>query len=122
MTLELKSELEKDKDGRIKYVLFRSGGREHFNLKIGLYGDSEELKKVKRVDYELHPTFLDRLRHSDDLSHNFTISIWTWGMFAITATVHFLDGKEKMLKYYLSYELPFDTGTNYVRLEPNQIV
>lgn len=122
MTLELKSALETDTQSRIKYAVFRPGGREHFNLRIWLNGDSEELGKVKRVDYELHSTFLERLRHSDDSNRNFAILIWTWGMFMITATVHFLDGTEEVLKYYLSYEPPHDTGTNYVRLQPNQIV
>ncbi|MHA2189939.1 MAG: pYEATS domain-containing protein [Candidatus Thorarchaeota archaeon] len=122
MTLELKSALETNTEDRIKYAVFRPGGREHFNLRIWLDGEREELGKVKSVDYELHPTFLERRHHSDDSNNNFAILIWTWGMFMITATVHFHDGAKEVLKYYLSYELPLDTGTNYVKLQPNQIV
>lgn len=117
MSLEFASELVKDGEGRIKYRVFnQEGGREHYNLRIWLNGPAAELQRVASVEYELHPTFNERVRTSSNASENFAISIWTWGMFPIKATINFKDETKQEQQFYLSYDLPEDDGTNYVSI------
>lgn len=116
MELQFKREVVKDPQGKIKYRVFRSGGREHFNLRIWLDGPDNELDQVEKVTYELHPTFLSRYPSSTSRSEKFAISIWTWGMFLITATIEYKDGSEEIKQFYLKYELPIDNGTNYIKV------
>lgn len=116
MTLSFNREIIKTSEGQIKYRLFHDGGREHYHIGIWLEGDKEELDDVEKVEYELHPSFKRRLRSSSNRENNFSITIWTWGMFNIEATVHFKDGSSRKHTYYLSYELPPDTGSNYAQV------
>lgn len=110
MSLEFESELVKDGGGRIKYQVFNPGGREHYNLRIWLDGPAAELQRVASVQYELHPTFKEPVRTSSSAAENFAISIWTWGMFPVKATLYFADGTKEERQFYLSYDLPADDG------------
>ncbi len=117
MELRLESELDKDYEGRIKYRIYPGGSREHYHLIVHLQGSHNILKKIRKVIYKLHPTFRRQYRSSSNLKYKFAISIWTWGMFVIKARILFKDGSEEIIKYYLSYKLPPDNGTNYVQVD-----
>jgi transcription initiation factor IIF auxiliary subunit len=116
MSLTFKNEIMKDEQGHVVYRTFQEGGRAHYNLRIWLDGTPEELDQVREVEYLLHPTFRLRKRHSSNRQDQFSISIWTWGMFLIQTTIHFHNGQVEEKPYYLSYELPVDDSTNYVKL------
>jgi len=89
-------------------------GSEHFHLGVWVDGSTSELKTIHSVDYELHPSFRNPMRHSENLENKFGITFWTWGMFDIAVTVTLKNGTEQHLDYYLSYDLPPDDGTNYI--------
>ena len=75
---------------------FRPNGRKHYNIKIYLKTDDKsELLDVSAVQYELHPTFKQRTRISENLSSNFEINIWTWGYFELKAKLYFRSGGVK---------------------------
>lgn len=114
MTLEFKRKLEKDTQNRIKYKVFRPDGPEHYNLRIWLEGPDNELNQIEKVEYELHPTFIEPLRTSSNRVEKFSISIWTWGMFDIKATIHYKNTEKEEKLFYLGYDLPDDDGKNYV--------
>lgn len=116
MSLEFNSQIIKNPQGQIKYRILHEGGREHYHIGVWLEGPDEELNRVQKVDYLLHPTFRKRERTSADHDNNFSITFWTWGMFPIQATITFKDGSTEQRSYYLSYELPADSGTNYVQV------
>lgn len=116
MSLVFKNEVVKDEQGRIVFRTFQEGGRAHYNVRIWVDGSPEELDQVQEVEYLLHPTFRWRKRHSSNRKDRFSISIWTWGMFLIQTTIHYKNDQVEESPYYLSYELPADDSTNYVKL------
>ena len=116
MTLSFDRQIIKNPQGQIKYRFLHKGGREHYHIGISLEGSDEELDKVEKVEYELHPSFKRRVRSSANRENKFSITIWTWGMFKIEATIYFTDGSTSKHSYYLSYELPADDGSNYTEV------
>jgi transcription initiation factor IIF auxiliary subunit len=117
VSLTFNCEVIRDAQGKIKYQIFHSGGREHYHISIWLEGSDIELDAIEKVEYELHPTFRNRNRNSSNRSKKFGITFWTWGMFAIKTTIHYKKGTTEISNYYLSYELPNDDGTNYVQVQ-----
>lgn len=99
MSLEVKSQVIKDQDGRIKFRQFNPDGHEHFQLGVWVDGPTSELKNILSVDYRLHPSFRNPMRHSDNLESKFGITFWTWGMFDIAVTVNLNDGTRQDLEY-----------------------
>ena len=76
---------------------FREGGRLHKNIRIYLDpANDADLDDIISVDYELHPTFKDRYRSSENRSRNFETRIWTYGYFKIKAILNFKDGSKKV--------------------------
>ncbi len=117
MSLRARHKLIKDREGRIKYRKFSENGREHFHIGIWLDGTNAELDSIETVSYTLHPTFPDRVRASSDRDNKFAISIWTWGVFTIEVEVAYKgDRAPSTFNYNMSFTLPADTGSNYVRL------
>ena len=73
--------------------IFRKGGRKHYNIRLTLHADDDsELEKVASVEYELHPTFKERLRESFKADKDFEAFLWTYGYFSIRAHIRFKDG------------------------------
>lgn len=103
-------------DGKIRFMFFHQGGREHYNLRIYLDGDDRELDKIEKVEYELHPSFPTPRQGSSDRDDNFAIEIWTWGTFDIKVKIQLKNGANIETDFYLDYNLPADNGTNYIEL------
>ncbi len=114
--VQVKSKLL-ETDGKIRYAIFRDGGHEHYNIKIYVEGPDEDLDRIERVEYLLHPTFRRRRRVSTERADGFPLELWAWGMFDIEVTFELKDGTSERTSYYLRFSLPDDTGTNYVRVE-----
>ena len=115
MKLTINQELMKDEENKIIFKVFQGGNREHYHIRIWLDGPEEDLDQVEYVVYVLHPTFRNRTRRAKNRDKKFEISIWTWGLFVIQTSIHFKNGQIKDIKYYLSYDLPPDSGKNYIK-------
>ncbi len=96
---QVKHELLKIK-GEIPFKKFSSKGREHFNLKIYIEGNLDELESV---EYELHPTFRVPQRRIYKAEGGFPLKIWTWGEFDIQVTFHYKDGAVGSKIHHLAY-------------------
>jgi transcription initiation factor IIF auxiliary subunit len=116
VALEIKHQVVRNPDGKIKYQVFSPGGKEHYHLGVWIEADTAELDRIARVEYLLHPTFSRRLRQSANRDNKFSVTFWTWGMFKIGVRVFYKDGTTGDIDYVLSYELPPDDGSNYIRV------
>ena len=115
MTYLLRDNVIKSHSGRIK---FRKNDKGVVHYHIGVWlatSNDEERDAVSRVKYQLHPTFRNRERRSENRSNDFSITFWAWGAFEIEATVHFVDTEREplVIKHALRPNLPADTGDNY---------
>lgn len=118
MSYRLKNSIIRDPRGRIKFLKKRDGGYEHYHVGVWLEADSErEMDRVAMVEYELHPTFRERLRTSANRANDFSITFWSWGTFVIRASLHLVDqSSPQIVEHQLEYDLPADDGTNYVEV------
>lgn len=93
------------KNNRIRVRKFSSDGYEQFKIRLSISGP---LHQISYVEYELHPTFKNKIRISEDNTAGFPIEFWTWGEFEIQVTAHFKDGHDELVMYQLQYgaELP----------------
>ena len=101
---------------QIPFKVFREGGKEHYNVRIQLDAEPEELTKIKSVEYQLHDSFRNPTRISNDRDSQFSIEIWTWGMFEIAVTIHLDGGRRETLTHHMKFSLPSDDGSNYVQV------
>lgn len=99
MSIEIKSERISGVPGR----RFREGGRLHRNVRIYLEAGDNVLDKIRHVEYELHPTFRQRIRRSEDRRGNFEITIWTWGYFSIQARLFMKDNSVQLVDGYVEW-------------------
>ena len=89
MAFNIQTELVRGVEGK----QFHEGGRVHRNLRIYLEAeDSHALDDVAYVKYELHPTFSERIRVSNNRKTQFDIKIWAYGHFRIRAKLLMKDG------------------------------
>src|SRR5882757_10425679 len=106
MSLEVESQVIRNPEGKVKFWVPSSKGRRHYHLGVWINGTDEELNRISYVEYLLHETFNKPLRRSENRENKFSVTFWTWGMFSIRVTIHFRDGSQKIINYYLSYQLP----------------
>jgi transcription initiation factor IIF auxiliary subunit len=81
-------------------------GDNWWNWSVWLDGDPAELDQVEFVEWRLHPTFPNPIRHIKDRETNFKLDTGGWGVFPIQATVHFKDGKTAPLRHSLRLHYP----------------
>ncbi|MBX3134295.1 MAG: hypothetical protein KF689_13010 [Gemmatimonadaceae bacterium] len=116
MPYSVKNQVIRNADGQIKFWVPSEGGREHYHVGLWIEATPEELDRIEEVEYELDPSFRRRVRRSANRDNKFGITIWTWGMFEVGVKIHLHGGEVRTLSYYLSYELPPDTGDNYAQV------
>ncbi|MEP5764368.1 MAG: pYEATS domain-containing protein [Halieaceae bacterium] len=114
MPLTVKQNVIRSVDGRIKYKKFSDAGREHYHLGVWLDGEERVLDEINFVEYELHPSFSNRVRTSKNRKNSFSVTFWTWGMFDIEVRVHYFSGEVETFTHTLEYSLPADDGHTYV--------
>ena len=104
----LRNSVIRNPDGKIKFKRVSAGGYEHYHIGVWLESsDTAALQRVSRVEYELHPTFANRIRESRNCANNFSITFWSWGTFVIKAKVYLIDQEEPLLlEHQLEYDLP----------------
>ncbi|MCB2230265.1 hypothetical protein KQH82_06080 [bacterium] len=104
-----------DSQGRIEYKQ-RSGGRKHFHVAVFIDEPPDVLARIRLVEYRLHDTFAEPIRHNDSRESGFAESFYTWGKFAVAVVVLYTDGSRERYEFYLDYSLPPDLGLNYVKV------
>ena len=94
MNINIKSDKVLDK----KPKKFRKDGKYFHFVRIYLDShNSQDLDIIEFVEYELHPTFRNRYRVSEDRSKNFETKLWTYGYFDISAKLILIDGTEETI-------------------------
>ena len=85
-------------------VRFTSSGDSSL-YKVWIFLAGDDLPRVETVTYKLHETFVDPIRVVPRILTNLDcrITIWTWGIFDITATILDKGGRSYGLVYRLSY-------------------
>ena len=84
---------------------FREGGRDHYFVRIFLKPDSSaELDEVDSVQYELHPTFRQRIQVATERATNFEIRIWSYGFFSAKAKVIKKIGQPESTEGFIHWE------------------
>ena len=104
-----------DDQERIQYKQ-RPGKKKHFHLAVFVDEPPEMLETIRMVEYRLHETFAEPIRHNDDRTSGFTEQFYTWGKFTIEVVVLFVDQRTESFRFYLDYELPADYGLNYIQV------
>jgi transcription initiation factor IIF auxiliary subunit len=79
----------------------RRGANQYYRWKVFVDADAATLANIDRVEYQLHPTFPDPIRSSDDPENRFAIETSGWGEFSILAEVRFKDGHTETVSYWL---------------------
>lgn len=115
MSLSVNHSVIKNVDGLIKFKRFKEGGRRHFHIGIWIDGSEQELSEINFVEYELHSSFKNRIRTSQNRKNNFSVTIWTWGLFEIKVKCYKYDKSVVELTHMLSYSLPREEG-NYIEV------
>lgn len=83
---------------------FRAGGKLHHRVRIYLEAtDDDSLEEIRSVQYELHPTFRERIRFSDDAVNQFELRIWTYGYFPMRATLLKNNGTTEDIKGFVEW-------------------
>jgi transcription initiation factor IIF auxiliary subunit len=101
--------------GRIEYKQ-RPGGKKHFHVAVYVDEPPEILDDIRMVEYRLHDSFADPIRHNDNPGSGFMESFYTWGKFAVAVVVLYVTGERERYEFYLDYSLPPDWGLNYVEV------
>ena len=81
-------------------------GDDWWEWSVELDGDRADLRRVKYVEYELHPTFSKPVRKITDRKTNFRLETGGWGVFPIHARVVFEDNTEERLEHELELFYP----------------
>lgn len=79
-----------------KPIKFSRLGKPHSQVFLEIEpNEASDLKNIKSVEYILHPTFKNRIRHSSDSKNNFQIEIKTWGTFVVKVKINELNDNEE---------------------------
>lgn len=83
---------------------FRKGGKYHHRVKINIIAkDDDSLDRIRSVQYELHPSFRQRIWIATDVINKFEIKIWTYGYFRIQATLLMTDGTSQIISGFVKW-------------------
>ena len=81
-------------------------GNDRWNWSVWLEGPDQELDRIEYVDYMLHPTFRDPLRHITDRQSKFRLNSAGWGEFMIYLNIKHTDGRVAKRKHWLQLDYP----------------
>ncbi len=71
---------------------------------ISLQGAKEELDRVAKVIYHLHPTFTQPVVETSNREDNFEFSTSGWGTFVVRIEIHYSNGEIEELRHRLVFE------------------
>jgi transcription initiation factor IIF auxiliary subunit len=81
-------------------------GDDWWSWSVWLDGSEDELDKVAKVEYTLHPTFSKPVRTVENRGDRFKLSSEGWGGFLVYATVFNKDGSARHLQHQLRLYYP----------------
>lgn len=78
-----------------KPVQFRANGKPHYQIFLEIESDVDnDLSKIKKVEYMLHPTFKKRIRSVTNRDQHFQLELKAWGTFVVRVKLFMVDGSE----------------------------
>ncbi|HEY0378673.1 MAG TPA: pYEATS domain-containing protein [Pyrinomonadaceae bacterium] len=86
-------------------------GNEWWKWSVWVEGDTADLKRIKYVEYTLHPTFPEPVQRVENPSSKFRLDSSGWGEFTIRAQVVTKDGEKKNLRHHLELMYPSSEET-----------
>jgi transcription initiation factor IIF auxiliary subunit len=84
-------------------------GDGRWNWSAYIQASPEALRRIRCVEYTLHPTFPEPVRRVcaiGNAAHPFALSSNGWGVFEIGIRVMFNNGEERLLRHMLRFETP----------------
>jgi len=94
-------------------------GDNYWRWWVWLDGTDEQLDRVARVVYALHPTFANPVRTITDRESKFRLETAGWGVFRIHATVVYTDGTQELVEHDLTLSYPETDPTTGERPQPS---
>ena len=88
---------------------YKVNNRNWWDWTIFIKGPEEELKKVKCVEYELHPTFkppVETICQREPGVQAFRLTQRGWGTFNVKVRIKFKDGSQLQLEHLLKFAVP----------------
>ena len=74
----------------------------YWNWSIWIKAPKEEMQKIDKVVYILHPTFTNRVRETKSIKTKFKLKSSGWGEFTIYIQIYFKEGQDPL---YLTHDL-----------------
>ena len=78
-------------------------GKEWYEWKVEVDEPLDNLKKIKKVEWILHPSFPERFHMEKTPDNKFALESEGWGEFEIVANIFFKDGEEKTFTVPLKF-------------------
>lgn len=97
--------------------------------KVWIFLSGNDLPYVDNTTYQLHSTFTNPLRRVERNLNNLDcrLTIWTWGIFEIKATIQHKTGRTYGITHYLNYgkllekyQHDSDVRINYIEERPRE--
>ncbi len=79
----------------------RRGSYQYYRWKVFVDENAAILDTIDRVEYQLHPTFPNPNRMSDNAQDRFSFETSGWGEFSILAEIKFKDAHAETVSYWL---------------------
>ena len=98
--------IRSEEDTKFEPKRFRPNGKLHYYVNVYLepdIHDKDNFENIEFVQYELHPTFKERIVTSNNYRTNFGINIWTYGYFKAKARIRFKDGHMEEIEGFVNW-------------------
>lgn len=94
-----------------------------YYYKVWLYIDGYDLPYVDSVTYSLDPTFPEPVQtvRRTLTNPNCQLTIWTWGLFTVVATIVDKKGNEYRVSHELSYDKELPTDQNRYHYDKEEL-
>ena len=82
-------------------------GRAYYDWRLFVDEQPTVLNQIASVDYALHPSFPNPFRSAADRARQFELLESGWGSFAVLVTIHYTNGRQARLSYWLDLSKPW---------------
>jgi len=84
-------------------------GKDYWKWRAWIEGKTDELLKVEKVKWFLHPSFTPSVIVSRERASGFRLEASGWGTFLLRAELRLVDGTDVTLRHHLEFAKPNDT-------------